>query len=355
MSLSFAPELFTAKVATGTDADPIMLEANLCRLADGSLFLSWTGDGTAEPQECNRSYFSKSYDHGRTWETPTVLFAHPRKGIFTPESFSVGNRILTFPCSYYEGSNFAQDCHSYISVSEDGGRTFTPPASIGNAINNVHAKDHLVLDDRIWVACSWVECTSRDWASFKNGNKDCIVAGVRFAPEDFKGIHRTEYCGVMISEDAGKTWSLHGRIGEENTVFVEPALTRLSDGTLVMLIRNNAVPFLFESRSTDGGLHWSEARNTGIPSSITKIALERDTRGRIYLLHNPKGKRNPLSLWISDDDMQSWSKKVDLISGDAEERIAYPDIVIDEERGILCFGWDDRSAIYYSEYPLDAL
>ena len=42
---------------------------------------------------------------------------------------------------------------------------------------------------------------------------------------------------------------------------------------------------------------------------------------------------------VSDDDMP----------------LCYPDGFIDEEKGALCFSWDDRKSVYYSEYPLSKL
>ena len=93
----------------------------------------------------------------------------------------------------------------------------------------------------------------------------------------------------------------------------------------------------------------------------------KDSKGVHYLVHNadPSGRRSPLSLWISYDDLKTFEKKIDLISSDGNSKIkypieyeeegsmcCYPDGFIDEERGVLCFGWDDRHNIYYSEYKL---
>ncbi len=357
MEYHYAAGLFTQKVAFGTNSDPLVLEANVVRMQDGGLFLSWTGDGSVEPTVQNRCYFSKSYDNGRTWEEKNVFFSHPRKGMFTPEIFTYKDKLFAFPCSYYniDESSFAQDCHSYVSVSSDCGKTFSAPSSIGNAINNVHIKDHLVIGKRILLSCSWIECHGEGWAWFKGGSKDCIVAGKQYREEDFQGLSTTEYCGVMISDDDGNSWRLSGRLGVKDTHYVEPVLTSLSDGTIVMFIRREDVPYIFESRSKDNGESWSEAVNTGMPSSITKVAFAKDKKGRIYLLHNPKGKRNPLSLWVSDDDMKTWRVKVDLVSCDEKRKLAYPDAFIDEDRQMLCFGWDDRRNIYYSEYYIGDL
>ena len=355
MSIYYNDKLFTKLAAPGIKNKSIMLEANVCRLEDDSLFMSWTGGGDREPLEENMTFFSKSYDNGRTWEESTVLFSHPRKGMFTPELFNYNSKIFAFPCSYYNGSSFCQDCHSYISYSTDCGKTFSWPASIGNAINNIHVKGWLAVDDRIILSCSWIECTEESWACFDGANKKCIVAGKELLPKNYKGLYHQEYCGTLISDDGGENWRICGKIGSKGVGLVEPAIVQLSDGTIVMLIRNANDFRLYESRSYDLGETWSEAVPTDIPSAITKVSLAKDKNGVIYLLNNftEDCSRNPLSLWISTDDMKTWSKKIDLVWSDGGEMLAYPDAFIDEERKMLCFGWDDRKNIYYSEYPIE--
>ena len=82
--------------------------------------------------------------------------------------------------------------------------------------------------------------------------------------------------------------------------------------------------------------------------------------GRIFLLHNPAsiqpdgkwGRRSPLSLWISDDDMRTWRTKVDLVS-DTERNLNYPDGFLDEERGEVRFAWEDAYSVYVAAVPMD--
>jgi hypothetical protein len=283
-----------------------------------------------------------------------------------PALFMDGNSLYAFPCSYYSyhETGFSQDMQSYISVSHDCGETFSLPHSIPGCINNIHIKCTLKIGNRWIFPCSWVEITDKYWASAANANKSCIVAGKEIrqpAPEQYKNLveynldwygNHTEFCGVLISDDEGKTFRIRGRIGHVGTYFVEPVMTLLSDGTLIMLLRTKE-HCLYESRSYDNGETWSEPVATDIPSPITKVCLLRDHAGRIYLLHNPSTTaRSPLSVWISNDDMKSWNRKIDLVQ-DSVRPVCYPDGFIDEDRGLLCFSWDDRSHIYYSEFPID--
>ena len=348
----------TIQVATGHGEDSIILEGIVRKLENGTLFLSWTGGGTYEPSQKNRTMYSRSFDGGKTWEPERILFQHPKKGIFTPALFVDGNRLFAFPGSYYDDTNFAQDMQSYWSVSEDGGGRFSVPCSFPGCINNIHIKCTKKIGNRWLFACSWIELDGNGWAP-PGGDKASIVAGNENVEWngtiwEWNGQNHTEYCGVLMSEDEGKSWRICGRIGHTGRRFVEPMLEELSDGTLVMLLRTDE-PWLWISRSTDGGEHWSESERTEIPSAVTKVCLLRGNDGAIYLLHNPNPKgRNPLELWISRDDMNTWQEKHTLLSGeDEKECFCYPDGFLDEERKMLCFAWENRKAVYYSEFSLE--
>ena len=120
----------------------------------------------------------------------------------------------------------------------------------------------------------------------------------------------------------------------------------------MMYIRCNTLKTLFESRSTDGGETWSPIKPLDLPTPITKVRLYTRKNGDLLLLHNPSyERRSPLSLWISHDDGQTWSEKVDLITDD-ERPLAYPDGYVDEENNCLCFAWEDRRNVYFSRWPL---
>lgn len=353
MSITFHEKLKTTVISSNEEHPCIKLDVNVCRLNDGNLIATWTAGGTEEPVTENSTYYSFSSDNGQSWSKKQVLFQHPKKGMFTPEIFTFKDKLFAFPGSYYNDTMFSNDFHSYISISSDNGKTFSPPASIGNAIDGIHVKSTFIKGDRIVLACSWIEQSEESWANFDGANRECILAGKVMPRENFRGLYHQEYCGALVSDNGGESWRVCGRIGYKTGCFVEPALVQLSDGTLVMLIRNQHKFRLYESRSYDLGETWSEIKETDIPSAVTKISLAKDKKGRIYLLNNPRneGVRSPLSVWISDDDMKTWKTKIDLVWSD-DHPVSYPDAFIDDERNMLCFGWDDRKNIYYSEFPL---
>ena len=360
-------KLTIVEIASGTEDDPIVLEAVLRKLKNGSLFISWTAGGDTEPCEKNRTMYKRSFNNGKTWEREKILFQHSVKGMFTPCLFSDDNLLYAFPGSYFDQTTFLQDFQSYWSVSEDFGETFSMPASFPGCINNIHIKDAIRIGKRILLACSWRELCGHNWAP--PGERPCIVAGeeLTYDTSEFDQFKswgargHFEYCGVMISDDDGKTWKICGRLGLPDKMghisFTEPSLVELSDGTLAMYIRNNYEHWIYESHSTDCGETWSKPVRTDIPSAISKTILLRGNDGTIYMLFNPNPKgRNRLELWISRDDLKTWEEKVTLVSSENEKDVfCYPDGFIDEERGRICFAWETRRKVYYSEYPIEKL
>jgi len=120
-----------------------------------------------------------------------------------------------------------------------------------------------------------------------------------------------------------------------------------------MLMRAEYGAICGARESKDNGRTWSEAWQTDIPNPTSLAALIRLPDGRIALIHNAVGgkvgyrdKRDPLSIWISNDETDSWYLKQDVITGG---QLAYPcPLIVDAKlvffvrpeptRGAVCYG-----------------
>jgi predicted neuraminidase len=270
---------------------------------------------------------------------------------------------------------------SYRSISRDGGLTWSCPNSIPGGIHHgAWVNSGIVHSSGRWIIpVSWAEHCGAEWCEPSIGRPPASVVagpGARQPVElpwgaDKSLLYQTAnawadrnhryVAGVMLSDDEGATFRLRGYLCRDDARhFIEPKVVELSDGRVTLFAREKWQGWIWRSESTDGGETWSPIQRTDIPNPSSKFRLLRANDGRIFLLHNPAGiqpdgkwgRRSPLSLWISDDDMRTWQTKVDLIA-DTERNLNYPDGFLDEERGEVRFAWEDAYSVYIAAVPMD--
>lgn len=372
------PLLETYRIFKASEEFPQAREAIVRKLSDGTLICTYTTGGVTEPLDGNFTAFSLSYDSGVTWTDAQVFLRHPSRGLFTTELFCTENAMHAYFTTYSTANQLYENTQTYVMSTYDGGKSFTMPKSLPGGINSLDIRQGIILESGRWVipVCWWEFC-GYEWAAPSVGNpiQDGAIFGkpIRqtiFGPSveqkkayravyDWARNNHSSYSGVLISDDNGESYRLCGRLGDGNAKwFWEPAVTELSDGSLKMLIRAQDMGCLWESTSFDKGETWTPAKPGNIVGASTKVRLLKDSKGRIYLLHNPdpEGKRrNPLELWISNDDMKSWYVKERLVIRNDNKNINYPDGYIEEETNTLCFAWEDAENVYFSRLDLNKL
>jgi hypothetical protein len=357
-------------------------EALLRPLGDGHLLCTWTTGGMTEPWAGNLTMACASTDNGATWTTPEILFAHPVRGLFTTELFVPRpGEIHAFLQTYANGVWMSQ-LLSYRSISLDAGQNWSGPHSLPGGVQSVWVGRGIICNGAgRWVLpVSWAELIGDEWAppSVSDPTGKGRV-GLRSIPQEILPADAADMllyqagnawsdrnhryvCGVIISDDDGKTFRLHGYLrGGKRGWLIEPRVVELSDGSLRMLIRSQHDGWLWQSTSDDAGLTWTVPICSTIPNPSAKICLLRARDGRIFLIHNPTthqgeimGGRNPLSLWVSHDDMRSWAIKVDLVRDEnPSANLNYPDGFLDEERGELVLVWEDTYSVFLLRVPMD--
>ena len=305
------------------------------------------GGGPTEPLPTNRVFLGRSLDEGKTWSAMTpidlgVKSKDPNRALVPSELMVSGGRVTMF-LAVHDGS--FGEWRSKYTVSEDSGRTWGPLKPIPEKIHtSTFVRNHIVT----------------------RGGELVLPFQHYLAP---KGPVNPRN-GVMISNDGGQTYEAHGwiRISDDDEYrgWAEPNVVELADGTLVMMIRADKLGgVLFRADSTDGGKTWSEAYRTDIPNPGSKVRLLALGENRVALLHNPDPKvRNPLSLWVSFDGMETWPYRRDLVrtpgephehedgtvhKGQSHMGVCYPDGFVSEDGRYLHFGFDHmrHRAVYY--------
>jgi predicted neuraminidase len=340
---------------------------------------TWTTGGFSEPVPGNFTMAAFSDDNGETWSPPDVLFRHSHRGLFTTELFVPRDgEVHAFLQTYAMGVWMTQ-LNSYRAISRDGGKTWSGPNSIPGGIHNVWVNQGIVHSGGRWVIpVSWAEHIGEEWCeptagrspmSPRVGAKEQRIVELPWGADDplryrtgndWADRNHRYVVGAILSEDQGETFRPRGYIkGGRHGWLIEPKVVELSDGRIVMLIRSQRDGWLWRSESSDAGETWSPAVKTDIPNPAAKVKLLRSRDGRIFLIHNPTSSaapgmsaRNPLSLWVSDDDMETWRVKVDLVRA-PKVSLNYPDGYVDEERRELHFAWEDAVRVYQMRVPMD--
>ncbi len=129
-----------------------------------------------------------------------------------------------------------------------------------------------------------------------------------------------------FTEDAGETWEFSRPL---ESFGIQPSIVQKKNGVLVAYMR--ASPVTRCAESTDGGLTWTEVPldilNSG--SSVAVLGLK---SGNWILAVNdvPKG-RHQLSLYLSEDEGETWTRKRYLEKLDPEKgrvTASYPTLIL---------------------------
>ena len=336
-----------ALVYHGIPPDHCCCDQTLRILPDGEFICVFMTGGAGEPEKANYVAICRSTDQGATWSKPDVVKRYEDRACLLSEVMVCDSRIVVLMQTH---SGHFDDWLNWTIESLDGGHSWSDPIRFDPVPRRAFI--------RTLYISSW-----GDWylpiQSYDN------VPDWQVSPLD-DGSFKNPVNAVLISSNRGGDWALSGLV-EPACNWAENNVVELSDGRLIMLIRADGIGFLRRSESVDRGRTWSPAELTDIKNPGSKFRLHRLSDGRIILIHNsqntPKGgpaysvrncntARNPLSMWISDDDMQSWPYRRDLTAFPG--MLAYPDGQVDAAEEYVHFVFDyNRHDIIYWGASLD--
>lgn len=127
-------------------------------------------------------------------------------------------------------------------------------------------------------------------------------------------------CVCFLSDDAGQSWRPGAFVPQPDPAqplsFEEPLVVELTDGRLLMLIRNGTGR-QYQSHSADGGESWSVAEPTELLSPVSPASCKRiPSTGDLLVVYNDltgvTGEalhhRTPLVTRVSQDEGRTWIK-----------------------------------------------
>lgn len=306
------------------------------RLPGGEQAIFFLTGGNGEPEPGNFVALVRSHDEGETWGDLETVMTHP-PGAVTLSEVVVHTGVISIYVQIHDG-HFGR-WHTAVIRSVDNARTWSAPVEFAplprrSMIRNLYQ-------------ASWGEWfLPYQYYDTTDGDPESTARG-------------KPWNGVLSAPTPEGPWTDSMRICGANG-WAEVNVVELSDGRLVMLARSDGEGALLRSESRDRGRSWSPYVRSDIENPGSKFRLFRLRDGRILLLHNPTGRtshpnsklvclvnRNPLALWVSDDDMATWG--IRQMITDFPGMLAYPDGEVDaDERHLhLAFDYNRHDVIYW--------
>ncbi len=257
--------------------------ANLLTLPDGRLGCVWFG-GTQEGVPDISIWFSTLEPGSRQWSPAEQLSDDSTRSEQNPILFAApDNRLWLLYTAQKAGNQDTAEVRRRIST--DSGRTWGPVETLfaANETGGVFVRQlPVVLPSGRWII-----------PIFR-----CITT-----PGE-KWVGNSDDSAVMISDDAGATWTEHVLPGSLGCVHMN--IQPVADGSLLALFRSRWADSIYESRSTDGGTTWSEPVPTELPNNNSSIQFIALADGRLALVYNHSraeaSTERRLSLYDEIDD-----------------------------------------------------
>ncbi len=298
------------------------------------------------------------------------FYAENRKWQGIPSlEVTTGGRV--FVCFYSGGSSEMMGNYVVLVKSDDGGANFSDAIAVAYVGESARAFDGCLWIDplgRLWFAWAvmpggrveYVLCEDPDAESLSFSeirtilgevmiNKPIVLSDGRWLfpsaiwSDDFFSNFRHKVgketgALAVVSEDMGKTFRIIGKVEAENRSCDEHCFLEKWDGSIEIYIRT--LYGIALSRSTDGGITWSEDEDSRLGGPCSRFCIRRLSSGNILLVNHYKFHgRNNLTAMISRDDGKTFEGFLRI---DSRPEVSYPDaaehdgkiyIVHDRERG----------------------
>lgn len=246
----------------------------------------------------------RSSDRGLTWSPATTVIAHDEGGGYGDPALLYDSKTGDVLCIMTHGNGLWQstrDNHARIMISRssDKGTSWSHPYDI---------------TPMFFSSDSTSTATIKGISSFASSGRALSLKDGRLmfvlVVRDKEKRYTPLLSQVVYSDDGGYKWT--AALLPADVEGDESKVAELSDGSIIMSIRNrygNARKF---SRSFDGGLTWTPpfiASSLKEPACNGDIIVASDPDGREILLHSipfdPQERKN-VSLCASTDRGETW-------------------------------------------------
>jgi predicted neuraminidase len=294
--------IFGPEVPTGPYKHP----ASICALDNGDLLLVYYG-GEGEYAQSTAVFLSRLPAGSQRWSAPRVVARDPFRSTGNGVCWQdpTGRVWLFYVIRFgpvWSTSRIA------AKISDDRGATWSDPGLLSLEEGWMVRGKPIVLSSGRWLLPVYHEVGS-----------------------DRERVEPETSSFFLIRDPGQNGWRPSGRIRSKNG-NLQPAPVELEPGHLLAFCRRGGGydpqerGFIVAAESRDGGLTWSEGRDTDLPNPNSAVELIRLQSGRLLLVYNPSMYgRTPLTAALSEDGGKTWPWRRNLAEGD--DSFAYPSAV----------------------------
>ena len=158
------------------------------------------------------------------------------------------------------------------------------------------------------------------------------------------------------SEDNGKTWQATPYVELDRKEItgkgiIQPTLWESKPGNVHALLRSTA-GYICRTDSKDYGKTWSPAHKTNLLNPNSGIDVTQLGGDTLLLAYNPTGEdwgsRGKLSLALSFDNGNTWSKDIVIESAGKEDEFSYPALISNGNTVSLTYTWNRKKIAFWS-------
>ena len=323
--------LFGPEIPTGRYKHPACFDV----LRNGDLYLVYYG-GDGEYAESTAVFGSRFRKGEKTWSKPLKIASHPLGSLGNGVVWQAPDGLVWLFFVVRPGATWSSSRIS-AKVSSDGAHSWSDSFPISFEEGTMVRSHPVALNDGDFLLPVYLE-TGKN-TEFTAATTCSFF--LRFNPKT-------------------KTWKesnrIHSRLGN-----LQPSAVQLDDQNLIALCRrggdynarNDA--YIVRTESHDGGLTWSEGRDSEFPNPHAAIDLIRLKNGHLLLVYNDSmNDRTPLTAALSTDNGKTFPHRRNLIGGPGD--FGYP-TAIQTPDGMLhvLFTSDERTVIRHATFEERAL
>lgn len=277
--------------------------ASICELENGDLYLSYYG-GSGEYQDDSKVWGMRFVQECQTWKEPEVIADTPFLSEGNPVVWQAPDKVVWLFYVQRYGDTWSES-RIKAKVSFDSARTWSDSLMIAWEKGMMVRGRPIVLKNEKYLLPIYHE-TGHDR---ENVGSDTTSLFMMFDPQT-------------------REWTETGRITSYNG-NLQPAVVQLDDDTLIAYCRRgggygpDTHGYIIRSESHDGGLTWSEGKDSQFPNPNSAIDFLDLRNGHLLLVYNDSmSDRTPLTVAISTDNDATYPYRRNI--GEGPNSFAYP-------------------------------